>query len=53
MLSSLPKTVRQNSPLVFTSLAKSLKGVLLELATTEIFQDNYAQLVQKIFLFFE
>lgn len=29
MLGSLPKDVRENSPLVFASIAKSLKGVLL------------------------
>ena len=33
MLNSLPKYVRVTSPYVFVSLAKSLKGLLLELTT--------------------
>ena len=52
MLSQLPKQVRDNSPIVFSSLAKSLKGVLLDLITGQD-KDELQKVVAKIFLFYE
>ena len=52
MLSQLPKQVRDNSPIVFSSLAKSLKGVLLDLIAGKD-KDELQKVVAKIFLFYE